>query len=428
MKRIIKIPLILAIVVLVVYTAIYVFLLFAGKGLLTRKLTQLTAMEVKVGELDMAPPLNFRVKNLIIQDLFEADSLYVSTSLIGFLTGKVVFNQIKITRPQFKLVILPPVLKSSASKAPDTQKTASLPAGAASGIEKEKKPPRLAFKYFLIEDGSLDFTDYNVGEEGITIKVHQINSSLTNLFLFPRSVKTKFKLSARIPWEKGGEEEEGKVEAEGWLNLFKKNMQATVDIRDINGIYLYPYYANWVDLEGARIEEAKLNFSSKITSVNNDLNAACHLELTDIVRRPLAEEEEEDKASKIADAVLSIFKAFNQGKVVLDFNIKTKMDAPRFGFNDIRLAFEDKLTAARKKTGFRGDSILTLPIDLLKDSAKSASDISRAIIEGAISMGTELKKVLESPFSKNGANNGEEAAHPEKDESPSADNNEDKID
>ena len=70
-------------------------------------------------------------------------------------------------------------------------------------------------------------------------------------------------------------------------------MQASVDIRDIDGIYLYPYYANWVDLEGARIEKAKLNFSSKITGINNDVNAACHLALADIVRRPLAEEEED---------------------------------------------------------------------------------------------------------------------------------------
>ena len=64
-------------------------------------------------------------------------------------------------------------------------------------------------------------------------------------------------------------------------------MQAALKIKDIDAIYLYPYYSMWVDLEKARIEKAKLNFSADINGLNNNVNVECHLELTDMVRKPL---------------------------------------------------------------------------------------------------------------------------------------------
>jgi hypothetical protein len=257
----------------------------------------------------------------------------------------------------------------------------------------------MIIKKINIKDGRLELLDRTIGENGMKITVKDIYFDLDNLYLLPRSVITNFELKAKVPWQDSGEE--GKIEAEGWLNLFKKDMQATLKIEDIDGVALYPYYSKWVDLEKARIQKAKLNFSSEIQGLNNNVTANCHLELTDIVRRPLETEESEQKAARIADAVMEIFKVLNQGKIVLNFTIKTKMDRPEFGIGNIKMAFEEKLSQGAKSSGINIEDILVLPAKLLQGTVKGATDLSKAVIEGTVAVGREITKaIIIDPFKK----------------------------
>ena len=172
-------------------------------------------------------------------------------------------------------------------------------------------------------------------------------------------------------------------------------MRASVNVKNIDGIYLYPYYANWVDLEKSRIQQAKLNFSSEITGRNNDIAADCHLELTDIVFRPKEEQEQEEKAHKIATVVLDLFKALD-GKITLDFTVKTKMDRPMFGFENIRMAVEEKIAKSYKKEKL--GTILSFPTKLIESAVKGTTDITKAMIEGTLSVGKEIRKGAEQIF------------------------------
>jgi len=85
---------------------------------------------------------------------------------------------------------------------------------------------------------------------------------------------------AEIPWRE--DSGEGIVYTSGWVNLYRKEMQARLEIEGIDGISLHPYYTKWVDLENSRIEQAKLNFFSDVQGMNNEIVAQCRLELTDI--------------------------------------------------------------------------------------------------------------------------------------------------
>jgi hypothetical protein len=258
--------------------------------------------------------------------------------------------------------------------------------------------PPLICKYIVIKDGQLDFIDRGAGPKGLKITVKEIYLELNNLYLVPRSAVANFELRARIPWQE--DEEEGRLEAIGWVNLYKKEMQATLKIHDIDGVYLYPYYSTWVDLEKARIQKAKLNFASNIEGINNDITAKCHLELTDIVRTPRSADEPQEKAEKITDVVLDIFRSLNQGKIVLDFTIRTKMDYPEFGFANIKMAFEDKLAMARKGGALHPDEVLKLPGRLLEGTVKSARDLSKAMLDGVFAIGNGIKKTAEDSFKK----------------------------
>jgi hypothetical protein len=264
--------------------------------------------------------------------------------------------------------------------------------------EKNKKRMRFIAKRIKISEGRIDFIDLTAGTGGIRIALKDINFNLRNLFAFPSSVITSFNLNAKIPWEKG--RDEGVIEAEGWLNFAKKDMQATLNIKDIDGIYLYPYYSDWVDLEKARIQSAKLNFTSDIHGLSNNVTALCHLELTDIVRKPLEEGQSEEKASKVTAAVLDIFRTLNQGKVVLDFTIRTKMDRPEFSFTNIKMALEDKLHQGGTADTFEPQDVLLLPSKFWEEVVKYATKFSKVVIDSSFMVGNEIKKSVEDIFKK----------------------------
>jgi hypothetical protein len=121
--------------------------------------------------------------------------------------------------------------------------------------------------------------------------------------------------------------------------------------------------------------------------------------LTETVFKP-NQEEEQPRAEKIAHAVLDIFKDLNQGKIVLDFNYKTKMDSPELGINAIKIAFSDKINSARKGDGFRPEDVVKFPGRIIGGTISSAAEITRSVINGTVGVGRELKNAVGSPFKR----------------------------
>ncbi len=178
----------------------------------------------------------------------------------------------------------------------------------------------------------------------------------------------------------------------------KRKSPLPLKVEGIDGVYLYPYYSAWVDLDKARIEKATLNFSSGLSSLNNDLTAKCHLELTDIVRRPRPADEPSEKAERIANTVIDIFRALNQGKIVLDFTIRTKMDRPRFGMGPAKDAFNSAIAEGAKSKKIHVADILMLPAKVAGGSIRGATDLSKAMIDGSFAVANEFKEALLASF------------------------------
>lgn len=379
------------------------------------KLQDTFKQKVKIGSLTTAFPTTIDVKDIEVEGLFRIDKVTASGGLFDIFRKSFRLSTLKIIHPivtiekgliqaPLKDYSIPLLIPSFIPADLDLQKKSdnkvTTPNLNPMDISKGRFLfPRFYINNLIISDGIFNFVDRSVGGSGISIKIEHLNIKVENLnFASPHSEITSFQIEGKIPWEKG--QEEGKIEAEGWLNLFKKDIQATLKIEGIDGIALYPYYSNWVDLEKARIEKAKLNFTSDIHGLNNDVTAACHLELAEVVRRPRSEGESQEKAEKITDVVLDIFKALNQGKIILDFTIKTKMDRPEFGFGNIKMAFEDKLTQARKTNGFKAQDFLMLPGKLIESTVKGATDVTKAVVVGTVSVGKELKNAVEDAFKR----------------------------
>ncbi|MDD5653902.1 MAG: DUF748 domain-containing protein, partial [Candidatus Omnitrophica bacterium] len=388
------------------FCLVYAFLVVGGKVFIIEQLQSLTQRKVTVGYFDITPPFNLDIRDLEIEGLARCDAVFISPSPWYLFLRKLAINEVRITRPRITYERLVPAaqpVSKEGAKNPNpvvsaTSEILSTPDvfAAISHLAKsikQQKEHNFIFKRVEIENGKIDFTDRTVGKNGINITVQDINAYMTNIYLPPRQVTSKFDFKGRVPWGNANEQEMGKIETSGQFNLYKKDITAKVNIRDIDGVYLYPYYSKWVDLEKARIEKAKLLFTSDIKGVNNSIVAPCHLELTDIIFKARTPQEQQEKEEKIAVHVIDVFKTLNQGKIVLDFTIKTKMSQPEFGFGNIRMAFEEKLAQGRGP-GLTARSVVMLPGKIIEGAARGATDVSKAVFSGTYAVANLFKKAI----------------------------------
>ncbi len=399
MKQLLKILRTAVVVFVVIFAVTFIFLLIEGKSIITAQLEKATHKKVTIGYVGLTLPFNVEIKNLEIPGTTKIAYASISPSIPGLLGGDIVLNDLKLVNPQFTYVRTSPgaggaglpFAVSTENIALTPQPKASLQPKAATG---KTKYLRLIIKHLNIKDARIDFFDQTLPDGGIKIVFKNINLNLSDLYIYPRSAVTRFKLEASIPWLEG--QEEGRIEMQGWVNLFKKDMDATLKISGIDGVYLYPYYAQWVSLEKARIQSAKLSLNSDIKSVDNKLTAVCHLELTDIVFK-MRPEEEMDKSEKIATAVLGIFKALNQGNIVFNFTIKTRMTSPDFNFGYIKTAFEDQLREGMKYAKVDYSSVVRIPA---KKVRRTAADLSKALYNGTFGLAKVFKDTFKVAFQK----------------------------
>jgi len=356
-----------------------------GQAILTNQLQEITRKKVTIGYFSFTPALRADIKDLNIQGLFKSQIISASPSIIGLLRGKFVLKHLVFIRPEFSINKTPPEI----TEAP-VSTAVIVPSVVATPVIKNVKPIPFGIANLSIKEGKIIFVDHTVSSGSIKISIEGIEASVKNFYLYPTPNITEFKLKAIIPWR--DEEEKGKVGLDGWINSSKRDIRATLKVNDIDAVYLYPYYSYWVDLDKARIERAKLNFSSEIHGLNNEVTADCHLELSDMVRKALEIGESEAKASKITNAVLDRFKAQDNGNVRLNFTIKTKLDSPQFGFDNFKSAFEQKLMRGRGTSRFRLQDTVSLPVRTVESGVKSFTDLSRAMIDGIFAIGNEIRK------------------------------------
>ncbi|MFH1458211.1 MAG: DUF748 domain-containing protein [Candidatus Omnitrophota bacterium] len=406
-----KIAIAIFLLFIIVLCGLHIFINLAGKPLVVKKLSDAFGQSVTVGIVNTSFPANIHIKDIEAKGVVKIPELIAGGGLFDLFRKRFKLSFVKIIKPEVTVERISYTPQAAApepgveGKPQAAQPVVSEPKPEEPPKKKPAEPvrkiilvPRFLVKRVVISDGTVNLTDKIAEDRSIKIKVEKIYFEANNLnFSGSGNQVTYFKLTGSVSWRES--EEAGSIEADGWINLFKKDIQANVNIHDIDGIYLYPYYSKWVDLEKARIEKAKLNFTSKIQGLNNDLTAACRLELTDIVRKPRPSEEGKDKAEKIADAVMDIFKALNQGKIVLDFTIKTKMDSPEFGIADIKTAVEDKLIKSREG-GFSPLNVLFLPVKIVEGSVKATAEITKAMIDGSFAVGNELKSAVKGSFTK----------------------------
>jgi len=375
--------------VVIIFSLVYVFLLLAAKTIITNKIEKATGLKTTISNLSILPPLNIEARRFEIAGLIKADRVYLAPSIRSLLFGRLAFNKVVIGSPEITYQRNPPDEPIKDSRAPvvESQSEPGTP------VTTQNKNFPLIIKSLKIYSGRLNFIDTTAASGKISVIIKDINFYITNLSTSGTKGVSNFDLKGNLSWNTG--EPDGKMLLQGWVDLSKKDILAVLKIKDIDAIVFYPYYSTWVDLEKARIQKAKLNFNCNIKGVNNEVAADCHLELADMVRKVRPPEEPQQKAEKVTDVVLDMLRSMDQGNVVLDFVLHTKMDRPEFGFANIKSAFEGKLMQARSSAGMRPQDMLSWPGRWLQSGIKTSRDLSNAVIDGIFDLSNGIKKFFE---------------------------------
>lgn len=383
-------------VAVILFSFAYVFLMVEAKYLIVKNIEQATGRKTTIDKLEIRPPLNLEIKDLEIQGVLKTSYIYISPSIFNLLMGRVALNKVRIVNPQVTYQRLPvPVVAVESEPVVEAALAPVITLAvvpAAIPVVQNKIFP-IIIKKLVIQSGLLNFIDSTVSSDSIKLKIKDIQFYITNLSTLNVDSVSNFSLKGNISWDTG--EPDGKFSFQGWANFYKKDVLADLRIENIDAIVFYPYYLNWVNLEQARIDKAKLNFTSEIKGVDNNVDAVCHLELVDMVRKVRPLDAPQQKAERLTDAVLDMFKSMNQGRVVLDFTLHTKMDQPVFGFDNIKSALEGKIMQGRSKAGLRSQDVLLWPGKMLQRGIKSGIDFSNATVDGIFALGNSIKEFFE---------------------------------
>ena len=197
----------------ILFTAFYLYVAIMGQAILTKELENLTHRKVTMSYFSITPSLDIKIKGLDIQGLAKFKSISISPSIAGFIRGKLILKKLTFIEPEFLINKIPP--EANETKAVKAGVVLSI-TNVSSGARKDRPFP-FGISRLNIKDGKITFIDQTVSPGSIKIVIQDINSTISNLYLYPSPAITDFQLKATIPWE--DKEVQGKVESVSYTHL-----------------------------------------------------------------------------------------------------------------------------------------------------------------------------------------------------------------
>ena len=324
-----------------------------GKKIVQEQASQNLKMPVSLAKISLNLPFSVKLTGLKIGDLFSAEKISFSPNLLGIFAGKILLSGLVVDSPIINL-------KQSADG------KLNLPV-----LEQKGKQPPILITSLRIISGKIIFTDQKVSPEGFSVVLNNINLKISKVMLPLTSTDIKFDLSANIG--KPDAELIGSVDAKGWLNFIQKNMQAVFNLKGFDPVYFSPYLGdNFISAK--KLLSAKVNLSSDLAAQNNDLDAKCNFTLSNLVYAPQTDQNQESSSSDITGLLfknaLDLF-IDKEGKLNLDFEIKTKLDNPAISPKELRKII---LKAAAKNLASQNPEDLA---DKVQNTIKQFKDIGK---------------------------------------------------
>ncbi|MBU1523721.1 MAG: DUF748 domain-containing protein [Candidatus Omnitrophica bacterium] len=346
MKWIAKLLLIMFILVVVGYGAIFVFVNTKGKDILIKNVEDNLGLAPQVNSLSLKFPFNVEIKNFLCGDL-SFNKASISLGLFNPFVGELVLDKVsldgftfKIQKDKEKIALRPFFVKKSHQLEQETAVQQKLPASTSqvkNTSSSKKKQVSLKIRNLYLKNGSLEMVDLTK-DEPISIILKDISGEL-NDFSYPQLTKFYIKLNSSLNAE--GIEIKDALSASGWVDYANKNMEANFNINNVDYSAFSAYYPQSFKPESLGVKKALLSLDADLNAQSNDLIIDCILSLEKIEYAQL-KEGEKTSGMKTLKTVLGLLKA-GKDKPVFQLRIKTKMDSPGVDLSSIKDDFREEV-------------------------------------------------------------------------------------
>ena len=305
MKRLMKILIwILGIFALIFVIATIIIALY-GKKIVESQIEQNLKMKARLGGMSLSFPFTVNLNNLEIGTLFKAAKISISPNIFSLFPGKLVLGKVVLIKPQINLEQGP----DGALNIPEFK-------------QKGKQPP-VFITGLIVKEGRFIFTDKKVTPEGLKVILDNVFASISKVTFPLTSLTANFKVSADIM--DADYKSIGSAATAGYIDFMRKDMDANVNIKDLNVIYFEPYYGDFISKK--KLLSAKLNLNTALKAQNNDLDINSNLRLSELVYAKVEQKEGEVPELNLAKDALDLF-TDSEGNLNLNFEVRTKLDNP----------------------------------------------------------------------------------------------------
>jgi uncharacterized protein involved in outer membrane biogenesis len=286
---------ILLVVFLVIFIVVNILFGIFARQIVIDQIQNNLNTPVKLESISLSLPLCVNLSGLEVGSLAKVKKLSVSINPLGFLAKKVVISNLSMLEPQIFLT-------------QGADGSMNLPV-----LKQGGNPPPVYLTGIQIKNGRVIFTDKKVSSGITQIIIEKLRLNASKDMLPVTSLNVRFDFSA--DFTDTADNRLGNVSAEGWVDLGPKNMDAKIQVKDLEITQFAPYYGNFIS--NKKISSGKLNLTSMLKAKNNQLEIVNNFRLSGLV---YAQQEQVKNA-------LDLF-TDKSGNLDLEFTINTQLDKP----------------------------------------------------------------------------------------------------
>lgn len=322
MKKFFRLFIILFIILAVLLTGGYVYLVVKGKDMIVSRLEKQLGKKVSFNSVSVAYPLTIKIDGITVEDYGTVKRGLFSLSLPYLLFKEIHFSRIEIIEPNIVIrskkgekIILPFLASPQPSDAAPAEPIAPLAPSPEVSTKKEQgqKFDFFARKIFFRWANLTAIETADDGEKTI-FSLKDANLEIYHIaFPLKRSIKTDFNIVGTLSGFDGRLTDE-KLTAQGWADLYQKDMKAKLRLLR---------------------KDEKISLDADIVSLKNDMTVKGMMSLG-FHRKS---REEGKKAKTFEDFFMKTLESSGMD-VSLKFSFKTKMD--KFDVGEISISGEVK--------------------------------------------------------------------------------------
>ncbi len=291
-------------------------------------------------------PLGLEIRKLAIiekgefagETSFYVENVTLSLEAPALVRGRIVIPHIRIKNPQITVRHYRGHLVHAFSK----EGVAPPPAAAQapeSGAKGAPKNVPLKIEKLTIEDGYLNWVDYDISREGFALLCRVSEARIENISLETEDARTRYDLKAEI--QQTRDRGPARIELSGWTNFSTYDTEARATLKDLWLPYYRPYYAR---VSASVIGDGTLDLQSTTRVESKKVRADAHLDLHNLT---FAAFEPEGKLFGFEAAPLIEILRSKSGRITLDLVIERDLGNPN---ETVRTAMRRSIEKSIKAT------------------------------------------------------------------------------